>query len=47
MGKAKEIIGTAFGLAGLVVIARYYPQIEQFIKDATGNGSTAGGNPQT
>ena len=40
MGKAKEIIGSAIGLAGIVIIARYYPQIKEFINEVSQNGSS-------
>lgn len=31
MSKAKEIIGASFALAGVVIIARYAPQIQYYL----------------
>jgi len=31
MGKSKEIIAVSFGLAGVVILARYTPQIQYYL----------------
>jgi len=39
--KAKEIIGISFAIAGVIIIARYTPQIEYYLnilRNASNNG---------
>jgi len=40
MDKGKEILGISFALAGIVIIARYTPQIEYYLNklNETTNG---------